>query len=269
VGALRFFNRVEPKPAAPSSEPNSPRGLAAFSSESEPPRVVAPQRRSRLATQVLVAIVILQAVPTTLWVIDRVQSRVTAETFSAASAAPFTTATVLLPGSCEAKPTVQSALAAPAPTNGAAAASLDAGRARLVAGHLAVSSPVVMRVFESGRLIGTTEVDSTLLPAGRHDLELVNEAVGYRARRTVVVSPGETTNLRLEPPLGTLNINATPWAEVWIDDERIGETPIGNLQTRIGTRQVTFRHPELGERRATVLVTLTGPARLSMDLRKK
>ena len=66
-----------------------------------------------------------------------------------------------------------------------------------------------------------------------------------------------------------LHINAVPWAEVWIDGERIGETPIGNLPARIGTREIVFRHPDLGERRATALVTLKEPVRISMDLRKK
>jgi hypothetical protein len=37
----------------------------------------------------------------------------------------------------------------------------------------------------------------------------------------------------------------------------------------IGSRELIFRHPDLGERRATVLVTLKEPARISMDLRKK
>jgi hypothetical protein len=32
---------------------------------------------------------------------------------------------------------------------------------------------------------------------------------------------------------------------------------------------VVFRHPELGEQHHTAVVTLKGPARLSVDLRKK
>jgi hypothetical protein len=60
-----------------------------------------------------------------------------------------------------------------------------------------------------------------------------------------------------------------PWAEVWIDGEKAGDTPIGNLQTTIGKHDVVFRHPELGETRQSVTVTLLGPARLSVDMRKK
>jgi hypothetical protein len=134
---------------------------------------------------------------------------------------------------------------------------------------LAVSAPVPLRVYLKGRLVGTTESESTMLPQGTHELEFVNESVGLRVRRTVNIRAGATSAVKLEVPQGTLNINAVPWAEVWIDGERIGETPIGNLQVRIGNREIVFRHPELGERRTTAMVTLKEPVRVSMDLRKK
>ena len=50
-------------------------------------------------------------------------------------------------------------------------------------------------------------------------------------------------------------VNALPWAEVSIDGERVGETPIGSVQVPIGTHEVVFRHPDLGERRTTATVT--------------
>ena len=70
-------------------------------------------------------------------------------------------------------------------------------------------------------------------------------------------------------PTGVIALNAVPWAEVWIDGEKIGETPIGNLSIAIGAHDVVFRHPELGEQHHTAMVTLKNPARLSVDLRKK
>jgi serine/threonine-protein kinase len=85
----------------------------------------------------------------------------------------------------------------------------------------------------------------------------------------VTVQAGRTSTIRLEAPSGTMNVNAVPWAEVWVAGKRLGETPLGNLQMPIGSHEVVFRHPQLGERRTTVLVTLKGPARVSMDLRTK
>jgi hypothetical protein len=56
---------------------------------------------------------------------------------------------------------------------------------------------------------------------------------------------------------------------VFVDGERVGETPIGNLPRRIGTHEIVFRHPELGERRETVVIAVGKPARVGVDLRKK
>jgi hypothetical protein len=138
-----------------------------------------------------------------------------------------------------------------------------------VSGWLSVSAPVDVQIFENKRLLGTSQSDRIMVSAGRHEIDIVNEVLGYRITRTVQVPAGRVTPIKVEWPRGTLAINAVPWAEVWIDGERIGETPIGNLQVKIGNREIVFRHPELGERRTTAMVTLKEPVRISMDLRKK
>ncbi len=137
------------------------------------------------------------------------------------------------------------------------------------AGWISVTSPVPLQLREDGELIGTTESDRLMLPAGDHDLELSNAALGFTAKRTVRVTAGKTTATKVDLPNGTLSLNAQPWAEVWVDGERVGDTPIGNLTRRIGSHEVIFRHPELGERRETVVITVGKPARIGVDLRKK
>jgi hypothetical protein len=107
-----------------------------------------------------------------------------------------------------------------------------------------------------------------MLPAGDHNIELVNDALRFRAQRRVQINAGKTVGIRIELPNGTMNLNATPWAEVFVDGERVGETPIGNLPRSIGRHEILFRHPTLGERRATVIVTTQQAARLGVDLRK-
>jgi serine/threonine-protein kinase len=134
-------------------------------------------------------------------------------------------------------------------------------------GWLAISGMPV-QIWENGTLLGSTEMPRILLPAGPHELELTNDALGYRVVRTVQVAAGRTLSITLEPPLGTLSINALPWAEVWVDGQRAGETPIGNLSLTIGTHELIFRHPQLGEQRRTVTVGAQAPVRVSVDLRK-
>jgi hypothetical protein len=136
-------------------------------------------------------------------------------------------------------------------------------------GWIAVSSPVEMRLFESDRLLGTSRSDRIVLPSGRHEIDIVSDELGYRVTRTVKVAPGKVAALSVEMPKGTLALNAAPWAEVWIDGEKVGDTPIGNLSLAIGAHDVVFRNPDLGEQHHTVVVTLKEVARLSVDLRQK
>jgi len=138
-----------------------------------------------------------------------------------------------------------------------------------VSGWIAVTAPADVQVFENSRLIGTSQSDRLMVSAGRHDIEVVNETLGYRAVRTVQVSPGKVTPIKIDFPKGTIALNAVPWAEVWVDGDKVGDTPIGNLSLAIGPHDIVFRHPDLGEQRHAATITLNAPARLSVDLRKK
>jgi hypothetical protein len=138
-----------------------------------------------------------------------------------------------------------------------------------VSGWVSLNSPIEMQIFEDGRLVGSSRSDRIMMSVGEHSLQIVNDAVGYRQSRTVQVAPGRVSPMRIDLPKGTVALNAAPWAEVWVDGDRLGDTPIGNVTLPIGGHEVVFRHPELGEQRHTVTVTLNGPARLSVDMRKR
>ena len=49
-----------------------------------------------------------------------------------------------------------------------------------VSGWVAVSSPAVVQLFEGGRLLGTSQSDRLMVSAGRHEIEIVNDELGYR-----------------------------------------------------------------------------------------
>jgi len=136
-----------------------------------------------------------------------------------------------------------------------------------VSGWISVKAPFVIEIRENGHLIGTTETDRLMLASGRHVLEFLNDTVGYRQSRTVQVLPGKVSPLAIELPQGTVNLNAAPWAEVWIDGRRVGETPIGNLSVPIGPHEIVFRHPELGEKKHAISVTTAAPVRLSVSMK--
>ena len=136
-------------------------------------------------------------------------------------------------------------------------------------GWISVSTPQTVQLFENGRLLGSSDSERVMVPAGNHQLEIVNESLGYRSTRAVQVTAGKVSAFKVEFPNGTIALNAVPWADVWIDGEKVGETPVGNLPVTLGSHEVIFRNPDLGEQRHVVNVTLTAPARLSVDMRKK
>jgi hypothetical protein len=147
--------------------------------------------------------------------------------------------------------------------------SMGASQKAGAAGWVRIDAPGEVEVFENGRVIGNSDFERIMLPIGRHDLEFVNQSLGYRERRAVQIAAGQTTTLRLEWPRGSMAINATPWAEIFVDGQRVGETPLGNVPAQIGTHEVLFRHPELGEERRSVTVTTGEPVKVGVDLRSK
>jgi archaellum component FlaG (FlaF/FlaG flagellin family) len=136
------------------------------------------------------------------------------------------------------------------------------------AGWLSVTVASPLQIFEQDRLVGTTAIGRLLLPPGVHVLDFTSEELGFRAQRTITIRPGTPTEVAIDLPAVTLSVNAQPWAEVFVDGERVGETPIGTLSRPIGRHEVVLRHPELGERRRTVMLTTSGANRISVDMRR-
>lgn len=134
-------------------------------------------------------------------------------------------------------------------------------------GWVAVFAPIPLDISENGRGIGTTEQGRLMLAPGRHQLTLSNRDLGYSTVQTVEIAPGEERAITVQP-VGELNANALPWAEVWIDGQKVGETPIAHLQVPLGTHEIVFKHPQFGERRMTARVTATAPVAVSADFTK-
>lgn len=132
-----------------------------------------------------------------------------------------------------------------------------------------VGAAADVQLFENGRLLGSNRIDRIMLPVGRHELDIVNEALGYQERRTVQVTAGQVSAINLKWPTGGLSINAVPWAQAFVDDSPVGETPIANIQVAIGQHEITFRHPQFGEQRRTVTVVAGQTAKVGIDLRAK
>jgi hypothetical protein len=133
-------------------------------------------------------------------------------------------------------------------------------------GFAAIAIPFVVDVSENGKALGTNE-NSILLSPGRHELRLSNKDLGYTATETIEITAGEVTRLTLDPR-GTANINAAPWAEVFIDGEKAGDTPLANVAIRLGVREIVFKNPQFPERKLTVTIKANTPSTVLMDFLK-
>jgi len=133
---------------------------------------------------------------------------------------------------------------------------------------ISVVAPIELQVFDGSALIGNSTSDRILVLAGSHTINLVNAELKYQASRTVQVQAGRVATVRVEVPNGVLHVNAVPWAEVFVDGRRVGETPIANLAVPIGPHEITLRNPKFPEQKRSVVVSLAGPSRLGVDLRQ-
>ena len=131
-------------------------------------------------------------------------------------------------------------------------------------GGFRITSPIELHVLDGERLLGSSTDGPIIAPAGRHEFEFVNSVIGYRVRQVVNVRPGSVTTVAVTVPNGTLNVNAMPWAAVWIDGASYGETPLGNLSVVPGEHEIVFRHPQLGERREKTIVKADTTTRVAV-----
>jgi hypothetical protein len=137
----------------------------------------------------------------------------------------------------------------------------------IYSGWIAVFAPITLEISEKGQGIGTTEQGRLMLSPGRHELTFTNREFAYRSVQSVDIEPGAERTLTVQP-IGELNLNAVPWAEVWIDGQKVGETPLANFKVPLGTHEIAFRNAQFGERRVTSTVTAASPATAAVDFTK-
>jgi hypothetical protein len=135
-------------------------------------------------------------------------------------------------------------------------------------GWVSIVSPIELDIVEDGAIVGTSRSPQIMLPLGPHNLQFVNEPLGFRHTQTVRIEARKVESVRVNLPQSPVHLNALPWAEVWIDGKSAGETPIGNLPLTIGPHEVVFRHPQLGEKKISTVVKAGAPTRVTADLRQ-
>lgn len=169
----------------------------------------------------------------------------------------------------EARAKAQAPAASDRPASSPAPAAADAlatAAARQKSGGFRITAPIEVQVLEGDRVLGSSADGPIVTTAGTHQLDFVNAAYGYRSRQTVEIKAGQIGAMTVTPPPGRVSVNVSPWANVWIDGTSYGETPLANLPMTVGEHQITFRHPQLGERTERFIVRAGALVRVSATL---
>jgi hypothetical protein len=135
-------------------------------------------------------------------------------------------------------------------------------------GWLAVSMPVDLQAYEKGRMVGTSRAGPWQLEAGAHEIEFINPLLGVRLHRAVDIVAGKTSTIDLAVPSGLASISSSAPAEIQIDGETIGMTPIVNRPLAAGQHDVVARRTELGERRLSVTIAAGMSVSVKIDFRR-
>jgi hypothetical protein len=109
-------------------------------------------------------------------------------------------------------------------------------------GLLAVNSPISAQIYQGGRLLG--ETPTTLqLPAGAHTLEYRHGDL--RTVMTHEIKSKETITALVSFDV-TVQINARPWAQVFVDGtvrKPLGQTPLSSVRVPLGS-VLAFENPD-------------------------
>lgn len=122
-------------------------------------------------------------------------------------------------------------------------------------GYLALAVTPWAEVYVDGRLVDRTPLPGPMkLEAGVRQL-LLRHPNRRDYVREVEIKPGDTLRLEVAMPQawGYLAVTATPWAEVFVDGERAGATPLANpIRLSIGQHDVRLEGPGGSQWRETV-----------------
>jgi hypothetical protein len=141
-------------------------------------------------------------------------------------------------------------------------------RESIFSGWLHVSAPFEVQYSEGGRGIVFDEHNQALLSPGPHDIRVDNRELAYHSVLHVEVEPGKVASISVVPAPSTLSVTASLPAEVLVDGQKVGDTPLTNFPVNLGTRDIVVKSASGVTRRFTTTVT-SAPVRLDVDFSKQ
>ncbi len=131
-------------------------------------------------------------------------------------------------------------------------------------GWVAVFAPIELTATDGGQPLIMDDHDEIMLPPGPHEIHFSNQRFGFEDVEKVTVQPGAMTRVTIVPPKSSISISASVPADVSIDGQSVGRTPIVDLPIDLGTREIVLKAASGEERRRVVPITVT-PVAVDVD----
>ena len=141
-------------------------------------------------------------------------------------------------------------------------------RESIFSGWLHVSAPFEVQYSEGGRGIVFDEHNQALLSPGPHDIRVDNRELAYHTVLHVEIEPGKIASISVVPAPSTLTVTASAPAEVLVDGQKVGDTPLASFPVNLGTREIVVKSAAGVTRRFTTTVT-SAPVHLDVDFSKQ
>ncbi|MBN2694256.1 serine/threonine protein kinase [bacterium] len=119
-------------------------------------------------------------------------------------------------------------------------------------------------IFVNGKKQGTDKISDLSLKAGTYTVSIKSKSLMLNYSKTVRVSSGKTTTEELNPGKGKIAISVKPWANVFINDKKIGTTPIAPQTVFEGEYSIRLENPKGSPITKTVSVK-DGETKLIME----
>jgi len=107
--------------------------------------------------------------------------------------------------------------------------------------NLTANLPAV--AFLDGRRLGPLPLSRARVPAGTHRLRVTATGLEAVHQERMVIAGGASLTREVRFAKGKLNIDAEPWADVWVDGARLGQTPLAGREVWEGTHAVRLTGP--------------------------
>ncbi|MBW2702910.1 MAG: serine/threonine protein kinase [Deltaproteobacteria bacterium] len=124
-------------------------------------------------------------------------------------------------------------------------------------GSLNIETVPASKIFLGKIPIGVGSVRGYRLKAGVYTVKAVARPGSAKTLR-VRVRSGRTTSKRITFGKGKLRVVAMPWANLWVDGKKKGQTPIPAIDLLEGAHKVRLHNPQLGQEKFEVVKIKAG-----------